>query len=197
VVQTLAPSPTPQACELYALDDGTGGSDGVSNVAQSHLRRAADPDKGHKQSYHCRWKALERVGREHGPQKKSAMPSGWPCSPPYVSLRDSRARAEVVTPNFANIRPLPVKGRGGRRRVGGHGEKIAAALKAAGMELTNGKHLQTKRLPLWPNRQHRGRGRRRRQGRDSEGRYIAFRRWYAGQFFGRPNCRRECRRAPP
>jgi hypothetical protein len=42
----------------------------------------------------------------------------------------------------------------------------------------------------------RGRGRRRRQGRDSEGRCIAFRRWYAGQFFGRPNCRRECRGDP-
>ena len=51
------------------------------------------------------------------------------------------------------------------------------------------------RLRPWPGRRQRGPRRQWRQGGDSEGRRIAFRRRYAGQFFGRINCRRECRRA--
>jgi hypothetical protein len=47
---------------------------------------------------------------------------------------------DVVTPNFANNSAVVREsGRGGRRRAGGHGEKIVDALEAAGVEFTNGK----------------------------------------------------------
>ena len=62
---------------------------------------------------------------------------------------DPSSRADVVTPNFANNSAVVREGgRGGRRRAGGHGDKIGAALEAAGVELTNGKQRQTKRPPL-------------------------------------------------